>query len=168
MPRRDQVLAAMEKVEAARARLKGELVIDAVVPDYYARLPKPCMGGWARQSLNVTPSGKALPCHAAETIGRLVFPNVRDTALDDIWYDSPAFNAFRGTAWMPEPCRSCERRELDWGGCRCQALAITGQAENADPACHKSPHHGEMLRMAEEDSGQAADFRYRGFTPARA
>jgi pyrroloquinoline quinone biosynthesis protein E len=168
MPRRDQVDEAMRKVEAARLHLKGQLVIDAVVPDYYARLPKPCMGGWARQSLNVTPSGKVLPCHAAETIGSLQFPNVRDASLEYIWYESAAFNAFRGTSWMPEPCRSCERREVDWGGCRCQALAITGKVENADPACHKSSYHTAMLSMAEDDSGGAADFRYRGFTNAKA
>ncbi len=166
MPRRDQVLKAMEKIEVARERLKGELVIDAVVPDYYAQRPKPCMGGWARQSLNVTPTGRVLPCHAAETIRHLEFPNVRDKELGEIWYDSAAFNAFRGTSWMPEPCRSCERRESDWGGCRCQALAITGKAENADPACHKSAHHAEMLSIAENESEQGADFQYRGFSNA--
>jgi pyrroloquinoline quinone biosynthesis protein E len=163
MPRLEQVRRAMDKVEAARERLKGRLVIDAVVPDYYARLPKPCMGGWGRQSFNVTPSGKVLPCHAAETIPTLTFDNVRERRLRDIWYDGEAFNAFRGTDWMPEPCRSCERREVDWGGCRCQALAFTGRADATDPACHKSPVHAGMTALAEAESETAADFVYRSY-----
>ena len=122
MPTRRQVLDSAELVEKARERLKGILVIDFVVPDYYARRPKPCMGGWGRASINITPSGKALPCHAAETIPGLAFDNVRDRRLSDIWLHSEAFQRFRGTHWMPEPCRSCELREVDWGGCRCQAL----------------------------------------------
>ena len=166
MPRRAQVEQAMAVVESARERLKGRLVIDAVVPDYYARLPKPCMGGWARQSLNVTPSGKVLPCHAAETLPGLAFEFVQDRSLREIWFESEAFNAFRGTHWMPEPCRSCERREIDWGGCRCQALAFTGDAAATDPACEKSPLHAEMLALAieEAESGDPAPaFVYRRF-----
>ena len=168
MPRRAQVLAAMASVERARERLKGRMVIDAVVPDYYARLPKPCMGGWGRRSLNVTPSGKVLPCHAAESIPGLRFDSVRDRSLREIWTDGDAFNAFRGTSWMPEPCRSCERREVDWGGCRCQALALTGRADNTDPACHKSPLHGQIMAVAEDAAEQHADFRYRSFSAADA
>ncbi len=142
MPTRDQVFWALDVVEKARERLKGVLTIDAVVPDYYAKYPKPCMNGWGRQSLNVTPSGKVLPCHAAETIPNLDFWNVREHSLSEIWQDSPAFNAFRGTDWMPPLCKSCERKEIDWGGCRCQAMAIAGDAAETDPACHKSPLHG--------------------------
>ena len=131
----------------ARRALKGRLVIDMVVPDYYARYPKPCAGGWGRVAINVSPSGKVLPCHAAETIPGLEFWNVRDRSLAEIWRDNPAFNAFRGTEWMREPCRSCERREIDWGGCRCQALALAGDAGATDPACSKSPasraHRGD-------------------------
>ena len=168
MPRRDQVEAAMKTLERARRELKGRLVIDAVVPDYYARLPKPCMGGWGRRSLNVTPSGKVLPCHAAETLPGLTFDNVKDRPLADIWYRGAAFNAYRGTAWMPAPCRSCERRELDWGGCRCQALALTGAAENTDPTCHKSPNHNRILALALSDADETADFAYRGYTTAKA
>ena len=97
------------------------------------------MGGWAKRTLNVTPRGKVLPCHAAETIPNLEFWIVTDHSLADIWYNSPAFNAYRGTDWMPEPCRSCERKEMDYGGCRCQALALTGDARNADPICHRAP-----------------------------
>ena len=98
------------------------------MPDYYATWPKPCMGGWGRGIVNVTPSGKVLPCHAAETIPGLVFDNVRDKPLAEIWLHGQAFQKFRGTDWMIEPCRSCERREIDWGGCRCQAFAIAGDA----------------------------------------
>jgi pyrroloquinoline quinone biosynthesis protein E len=117
----------------------GRSVIDAVVPDYYARFPKPCVGGWGRRSLNVTPSGKALPCHAAESIPDLEFWSVRDHSLADIWANSPAFEAFRGTEWMQEPCASCQRRFEDFGGCRCQAFALTGDARATDPVCHLSP-----------------------------
>jgi pyrroloquinoline quinone biosynthesis protein E len=128
MPTREQVERATAVVEELRTRQHGRIVIDAVVPDYYARYPKPCVGGWGRRSLNVTPAGRVLPCHAAESIPGLVFWNVREHSLADIWANSPAFNAFRGTAWMKEPCASCPRRELDFGGCRCQAFALTGDA----------------------------------------
>lgn len=164
MPTREQTMAAVAAVQRLREEFKGVIVIDAVVPDYYARYPKPCMGGWGRQSLNVTPSGRVLPCHAAETIPDLEFWSVRDHPLDAIWHDSPAFNAFRGTAWMPEPCRSCDRREIDWGGCRCQALAITGDAAATDPACHKSPRHAEMATLAEADAAsERVEYQYRRF-----
>ncbi len=164
MPTREETLEAVATVERLRAELKGTIVIDAVIPDYYARYPKPCMGGWGRQSLNVTPAGRVLPCHAAETIPGLEFWNVKERSLADIWANSPAFNAFRGTDWMREPCRSCERRELDWGGCRCQAMAIAGAAEEADPVCHKSPLHARMVQLAEGDAAQPlGDYHYRGF-----
>ena len=139
MPTAAQVARAAEAVEALRQRHHGEIVIDAVVPDYHARLPKPCVGGWGRRSLNVTPAGKVLPCHAAETIPGLEFWSVREHSLADIWKNSPAFNAFRGTAWMQEPCRSCARRDIDFGGCRCQAFALTGDARATDPVCHLAP-----------------------------
>lgn len=169
MPTREQVFWALDVVEEARARLKGRLAIDAVVPDYYAKYPKPCMNGWGRQSLNVTPSGKVLPCHAAETIPNLDFWNVREHSLSDVWLNSPAFNAFRGTDWMPDLCKSCERKELDWGGCRCQAMAIAGDAAATDPACHKSPLHAHMLALAEADAATGeADYDYRRYmTPDR-
>ena len=129
MPTREQVLGSAEVVAQARERLKGILVIDFVVPDYYARRPKPCMGGWGRGIINITPSGKVLPCHAAESLPGLEFDNVRDKKLRDIWLGSQAFQKYRGTEWMQEPCRSCEFREQDWGGCRCQAFAIAGDAD---------------------------------------
>ena len=176
MPTRAETEASVALVEAARPALKGRLVIDMVVPDYYARYPKPCANGWGRVAINIAPSGKALPCHAAETIAGLEFWNVRDHSLKEIWRDSPAFNAFRGTEWMAEPCRSCERREIDWGGCRCQALALVGDAGATDPACHKSPHHARILALATERSGGAACLDTlakfsrdsRGLTPLRA
>ena len=159
MPNEAQVHEAMRLVEEARERLKGRLVIDAVLPDYYARYPKPCMNGWGRQSLNVTPSGSVVPCHAADTIPGLEFWNVREHSLADIWASSPAFNAFRGTDFLPEPCATCERREIDYGGCRCQAFLLTGDARATDPVCHKSPHHNRVAKLAavQED----ADYMYR-------
>src|ERR1700738_4169105 len=139
---------AVPLIGELRSRHRGRIVIDAVVPDYHARYPKPCMGGWGRRSLNVTPSGKVLPCHAAETIAGLEFWNVRDHSLAEIWADSPGFKAFRGTAWMKEPCASCARRDLDFGGCRCQAFALTGDAAAADPVCHLSPAHGLVAALS--------------------
>jgi pyrroloquinoline quinone biosynthesis protein E len=127
MPSLRQAEAAIAKVEALKKTLAGVIVIDHVIPDYHARYPKACMGGWAKRGLNITPSGKALPCHAAETIPDLVFWNVRDRSIEDIWTNSPAFNAFRGTDWMLEPCCSCPRKTIDFGGCRCQALALTSR-----------------------------------------
>jgi PqqA peptide cyclase len=148
MPSAEQVRRAAAAVEELRNRYRGEIVIDAVVPDYFARLPKPCVGGWGRRSLNVTPAGKVLPCHAAESIPGLEFWSVREHSLAEIWADSPAFNAFRGTAWMQEPCRSCVRRDIDFGGCRCQAFALTGNARATDPVCHLAPHHDAVAALA--------------------
>ncbi|MGA0593677.1 pyrroloquinoline quinone biosynthesis protein PqqE [Enterovirga sp. CN4-39] len=163
MPARADVSRSIAIVEAARERLAGRLVIDLVLPDYYAKYPKACAGGWGRRLINVTPAGKVLPCHAAETIQGLEFWHVTDRALGDIWHHSPAFNAYRGTDWMREPCRSCARRELDWGGCRCQALALAGDAAATDPACSLSPLHAriEALARAESATEVAPDYRYR-------
>jgi PqqA peptide cyclase len=140
-----------------RLRHQGRIVIDAVVPDYHARFPKPCVGGWGRRSLNVTPSGRVLPCHAAESIPGLEFWNVRDHPLAEIWADSPAFNAFRGTDFLPAPCATCERREIDFGGCRCQAFLLTGDARATDPVCHLSPDHARVTALAavQEDTAYA-------------
>jgi PqqA peptide cyclase len=157
MPTADQVRRAAALVEALRQRHHGEIVIDAVVPDYHARLPKPCVGGWGRRSLNVTPRGKVLPCHAAESIPGLEFWSVREHSLADIWANSPAFNAFRGTAWMKEPCAGCARREIDFGGCRCQAFALTGDPCATDPVCHLAPAHDAVVALAavQEDAPYA-------------
>jgi pyrroloquinoline quinone biosynthesis protein E len=162
MPTAAQAEAAISEVEALKNTYAGVIVIDHVIPDYHARYPKACMGGWAKRGLNITPSGKVLPCHAAETIKDLVFWNVRDRSIEDSWTNSPAFNAFRGEDWMREPCRSCPRKTIDYGGCRCQALALTGDAREADPVCHLSPRHDKVAQIAAEgeDAGAAA-FSYR-------
>jgi PqqA peptide cyclase len=152
MPARDDVMRLADIVEEARERLVGVLAIDFVTPDYYAEFPKPCMGGWARDAFMVTPSGAAMPCHAAATIPGLTFDNAAETPLAEIWENSPAFEAFRGTAWMQEPCRTCPRREIDFGGCRCQALALAGDAAATDPACSLSPLHKKILAIAEADA----------------
>lgn len=154
IPTYEQTVQSIDLVERARERLKGVLTIDMVVPDYYAKRPKPCMGGWAKGFMNITPSGKVLPCHAAESIPHLKFDNVKERPLRDIWLNSDAFNAFRGTGWMKEPCRSCAFREIDWGGCRCQAMAITGDPRNTDPACALSPYHGEMVALARAEAAE--------------
>jgi len=160
MPSREQVERAVAQVEMLREKHHGRIVIDAVVPDYYARFPKPCVGGWGRRSLNVTPAGKVLPCHAAEVIPGLEFWNVREHALGDIWRSSPAFSAFRGTDWMQEPCKSCGRREQDFGGCRCQAFLIAGDARAADPVCHLSPHHALVEQLAAVREDVAYNYRH--------
>jgi PqqA peptide cyclase len=156
MPTRQQVEEAVSRIEPLRKQHHGRIVIDAVVPDYYARFPKPCVGGWGRRSLNVTPAGRVLPCHAAESIPGLEFWSVKDHSLRDIWERNPAFNAFRGTDFLPEPCRSCERRHIDFGGCRCQAFALTGDASATDPVCHLSPHH----HLVEEQAAIRTDDEY--------
>jgi pyrroloquinoline quinone biosynthesis protein E len=167
MPSRDQLEEMTALVATARQRLEGVLVIDYVVPDYYARRPKSCMGGWGRRFLNISPSGKVLPCHAAESLDGMAFDNVRQRSLVDIWRDSEAFNRFRGTEWMPEPCRSCDRKEIDWGGCRCQAFAITGDAGKTDPACGLSEDHARLVELAAGEAEAAADgFIYRRYGAA--
>jgi PqqA peptide cyclase len=151
IPTRRQVDRAVEIVAAAEKRLAGRIRIDSVVPDYYARYPKACMGGWGQRLMLINPSGKVLPCHAAEIIPGLTFENVRDTTLEDIWRNSDAFQKFRGDEWMPEPCRSCERRTEDFGGCRCQALLLAGDVTATDPACSLAPAH----HVVQEALGQA-------------
>ncbi|HYM02714.1 MAG TPA: pyrroloquinoline quinone biosynthesis protein PqqE [Stellaceae bacterium] len=161
LPTIEQLERATALVDEARLRLKGILTIDYVVPDYYARRPKACMGGWGRQFLNISPAGKILPCHAAESLPGFAFPTVHDTPLAEAWYGSDAFNRFRGTAWMPEPCQSCERREIDWGGCRCQAFALTGDAAVTDPACALSPDRDLLTAAREDASDRVTEFNYR-------
>jgi len=165
LPTRTQLDEATRIVEAARARHKGRLVIDYVVPDYYAARPKPCMGGWGNRFLAISPAGNVLPCHAAESIAGMAFPNIRSTSLRAAWEDSEAFNRFRGTAWMPSPCQGCENAERDWGGCRCQAFALIGDAAATDPACALSPHH-ELLGSAIAEASDSA-FIYREFSAAQ-
>ena len=167
MPTREQCDECTRTVDAARERLQGVLDIDYVIPDYYALRPKQCMGGWGRQFFNISPSGKVLPCHAAESITGLQFDSVRDKSIAWIWDNSPAFNLYRGTEWMPLPCKTCEFREVDFGGCRCQAFALTGSASNTDPACSFSPLHASIFKIAETEAGEDRNsFVYRNFSNA--
>jgi pyrroloquinoline quinone biosynthesis protein E len=154
LPTRAQLDRATPAVAAAEKRLAGRIRIDFVVPDYYARFPKACMGGWGRRLMLINPSGKALPCHAAEVIPGLAFENVREQRLEKIWRESSSFQRFRGEEWMPEPCRSCDQRAEDFGGCRCQALLLAGDAQATDPACSLAPaHHIVEAALAEANSG---------------
>lgn len=166
MPTPEQVDDCQRVVEEARERLHGVLEIDHVLPDYYADRPKACMGGWARQFFNISPQGKVLPCHAAETITTLNFESVRgNRSIAEIWHGSEAMNAFRGTGWMQEPCRSCAHKDEDFGGCRCQAFALTGDAHATDPACAFSPLHAELFTVAATEAAEEADrFTYRNFS----
>lgn len=163
MPTREQVAAANRFVEQARRDMEGVLVIDYVPADYYSTYPKACMGGWGRTGLNVTPSGQVLPCHAAETIPSLSFDNVREKSLRDIWYRGDAFNAYRGDEWMRDPCRSCARKHIDYGGCRCQAMALAGDAAATDPVCTYSPRRAFLDAQVEDDGRvEPPAFIYRG------
>jgi pyrroloquinoline quinone biosynthesis protein E len=149
LPTRAQLAHAEQVAKAYQERLKGRMKIYYVIPDYYENRPKRCMDGWGSVFLNIAPDGTALPCHAARQLPGLDFPNVRDHAVEWIWYQSPAFNRFRGFDWMKEPCRSCPEREKDLGGCRCQAYMLTGDAANADPVCDKSPHHHKVTEVVD-------------------
>ncbi|GCA53426.1 antilisterial bacteriocin subtilosin biosynthesis protein AlbA [Sinorhizobium sp. KGO-5] len=163
MPTREQVERATRTVAEAREKYQGILVIDYVPADYYSKYPKACMGGWGRVGLNVTPSGRVLPCHAAETIPSLSFENVREKSLSSIWYESNAFNAYRGEDWMPELCRSCERKKVDFGGCRCQAMALAGDASATDPVCTRSPLRDRLTLEVEQLSAPSVvAMNYRG------
>jgi pyrroloquinoline quinone biosynthesis protein E len=126
-------------MKKAEERLRGKTRVIFVVPDYYAKYPKPCVGGWGRKLMLITPSGDALPCHAAPVIPGLSFENVKKRSLREIWEKSAAFQKFRGEDWMQEPCKTCDRREQDFGGCRCQALLLTGDAAATDPVCSLAP-----------------------------
>jgi pyrroloquinoline quinone biosynthesis protein E len=151
MPTRAQLEYGEQIVQAARERIGPRMEILWVLPDYYEEYPKPCMGGWGQIAMVITPNGDALPCQAASTIPGLEVENVRDRPLAEIWFESDAFKRFRGMEWMPEPCRSCplDRQEVDFGGCRCQALALVGDASAVDPVCHLSPHHEIVVKARE-------------------
>ncbi|WP_241613164.1 pyrroloquinoline quinone biosynthesis protein PqqE [Rosenbergiella epipactidis] len=152
LPTRKQIADAEKVVASYREKMaaSGNLTnLIFVTPDYYEERPKACMGGWGAIFMNVTPDGKALPCHSARQLP-IDFPSVLEHRLDDIWYNSFGFNRYRGYDWMPEPCRSCDEKEKDFGGCRCQAYMLTGNADNADPVCSKSADHGKILAAREE------------------
>jgi len=154
MPTRDQLDRAVAIIAEAEQRLSGKIRIDSVVPDYYAKYPKACMGGWGQRLILINPSGRVLPCHAAEVLPGLSFENVREKTLEWIWQESAAFRKFRGEEWMPEPCRSCERRTEDFGGCRCQAFLLTGDSNATDPACSLAPSHHLVESAINETNAQ--------------
>ncbi|MEG5008035.1 pyrroloquinoline quinone biosynthesis protein PqqE [Microcoleus sp. B5-C4] len=161
LPTREQLARAEQVVKAAQQRRKIPMGILYVIPDYYAQYPKPCMGGWGNRTLIITPNGDGLPCQAAMAIPDIEFGNIRDRALDWIWFESAGMNRFRGTNWMPEPCQSCDRKTLDWGGCRCQAFLLTQDARATDPVCHLSPQHSQIRSVLDRLSVHKEDFVYR-------
>jgi len=154
MPSREQLRRAEETTQRFREKIGSRMKIYFVVPDYYETRPKACMNGLGSVFLTVAPDGAALPCQAARMLPGLAFPNVREASVQSIWYDSPAFNRFRGDAWMKEPCRSCPEKTKDFGGCRCQAYLLTGDAANADPVCALSPHHHLVTEAIERAAGE--------------
>jgi pyrroloquinoline quinone biosynthesis protein E len=164
MPTPEQLAAAEPVVRAAVERLRGTMEIVYVVADYYEKYPKPCMYGWGARQLTVAPNGDVLPCPAASVISTLTVENVTRRPLAEIWYSSESFNAYRGESWMPDPCRSCDRKGLDFGGCRCQAFMLTGDAGATDPVCSKSPKRGLVDAIIEGNVAPAAapEFVMRG------
>jgi PqqA peptide cyclase len=161
LPTWDQLRRGEEAVQRFRERVGPRVDVLWVLPDFYEEQPKPCMGGWGRTAMVVAPNGEVLPCQAASTIPGLEFANVCEHSLEWIWSESEAFTRFRGTDWMQEPCRSCPlgAQEVDWGGCRCQAMRLTGDAAATDPVCRFSPHHDRVVSARE--SGETDEFVYR-------
>jgi len=160
MPTPDQIERSRAVADEAIARYRGRMQIIYVLPDYYESYPKPCQGGWGRVYLVVTPDGRVLPCQGATHITTLTFDNVRDRSMAWIWEESSAFQAYRGDDWMSEPCRSCPRKDIDFGGCRCQAFALTGVATNTDPVCGLSPHHA-IIELARHEAVAPIEYQYR-------
>jgi PqqA peptide cyclase len=162
LPTLEQVLQAEATAKAEASRLVGKMQIVYVLPDYYEKRPKPCLHGWGSRSLTVNPRGDVLPCQAANAIPDLVFDNVREKSLGWIWRESDAFGRFRGFEWMPDPCRSCDFREIDFGGCRCQAALLAGDAVKADPVCEFSPDRPVVDAILAGAGGDEAGWVYRG------
>jgi pyrroloquinoline quinone biosynthesis protein E len=154
MPTHEQLVEAEAVVNRYRETIGKRCQLLFVVPDYFEQRPKACMNGWGSVFLSVAPDGLAMPCHNARNLPGLQLPRVQDTPLAHIWQKSQAFNAFRGEAWMQEPCRSCDERHKDFGGCRCQAFQITGDASAADPVCSKSPHHDQVVQLVRQAPAQ--------------
>lgn len=170
MPTRKQVERAESVAHEYQAALAGKMRILYVVPDYFEDRPKPCMNGWGSIFLTIAPDGAALPCHSARIIPNLDLPNVKQYSLDWIWHDSPSFNRFRGYDWMKEPCRSCSEKTKDFGGCRCQALMLTGDASNTDPVCDKSTAHEALLQevaLTEARSGNEQPMVFRNMRESK-
>ena len=170
LPTREQIELAAAAAAVHKQRLAGRIDVLFVKPDYFGTTPKACMDGWARRFIHLSPDGAVLPCHAAHAITTLHFERVTDRPLAQIWTTSAGLQAFRGDAWMAEPCRSCERKDVDFGGCRCQAFALTGDAASADPACERSPHHQviETARLTAPNRDRSLrDLLRRGRSSAR-
>jgi PqqA peptide cyclase len=157
LPTREQLDRSVDLLKRAEERLRGKIHVEFVVPDYYAKYPKACMGGWGQKLMLITPSGDALPCHAAQIIPGLHFDNLKDRGLREIWEKSEAFEKFRGEVWMPEPCKSCDRRARDFGGCRCQAFLLTGDAAATDPVCSLAPRRSEVDAVLAVANGPVAE-----------
>jgi pyrroloquinoline quinone biosynthesis protein E len=164
LPTRAQLDRSLEVIKSAEARLRGKIRIESVVPDYYAKYPKPCMGGWGRKLMLITPNGDALPCHAAKIIPGLQFPNVKQSSLSEIWQTSEAFQKFRGEDWMQDPCKTCDRRTIDFGGCRCQALLLARDPAATDPVCSLSPNRPKIDAILANLNDPAAPVEV-GFAP---
>jgi pyrroloquinoline quinone biosynthesis protein E len=157
LPTREQLDRSVELLKRAQERLRGKINVEFVVPDYYAKYPKACMGGWGQKLMLITPNGDALPCHAARIIPDLRFDNLKDRSLREIWEKSEAFEKFRGERWMPEPCKSCDRRTRDFGGCRCQAFLLTGDATATDPVCSLAPQRSKVDAILAAANGRAGE-----------
>ncbi len=160
LPTREQLMQSIDFLKKSQERLAGKIRVEYVVPDYYAKYPKPCMGGWGRKLMLITPNGDALPCHAARVIPGLSFENVKNRGLSEIWNSSDAFQKFRGEAWMQEPCKTCDRRALDFGGCRCQALLLAADATATDPVCSLSPQRSKVDAILNEINSVGAGLVY--------
>jgi PqqA peptide cyclase len=159
LPTRAQLDRSVELLKRAEERLRGKIRVEYVVPDYYAKFPKACMGGWGQKLMLITPNGDALPCHAAQVIPGLHFENLKNHSVREIWEKSEAFQSFRGEKWMPEPCRSCDRRTRDFGGCRCQAFLLTGDSTATDPVCCLAPERYKVdAVLAAVNASAAASF----------
>jgi pyrroloquinoline quinone biosynthesis protein E len=165
LPTRAQVEQARHEVEKARLIDDASMPIVYVLPDYYESRPKPCLHGWASRGLTINPRGDVLPCQAAYSIPNLQFENILEKSLSWIWSESDAFNRFRGTEWLPEPCSSCDFREIDFGGCRCQAALLTGDPSVTDPVCQWSPHHHLIETLTTLADPRPADLIYRSSSP---
>jgi len=159
IPTRTQLEESTRAIALAQERTKGRIRIDSVLPDYFAKYPKACMGGWGKKLMLIDPTGRALPCHAAGVIPGIDFENVRTKSLSEIWRESNAFRKFRGEEWMQEPCRSCDRRTEDFGGCRCQAFLLTGDAAATDPVCSLSPRR-ELVDLALKSANNTGPPRF--------
>jgi pyrroloquinoline quinone biosynthesis protein E len=168
LPTREQLTQSIDFLKKAQVRLAGRIKVEYVVPDYYAKYPKPCMGGWGQKLMLITPNGDALPCHAARVIPGLSFENVKNCGLREIWEGSDAFQKFRGEAWMPEPCKTCDRRTQDFGGCRCQAFLLAGDAAATDPVCSLAPQRLKVDDILKEINSVGAGLVCAGGAPPAA